>query len=498
MEDPNKIIEEMQSLAKKPYSKTKKRLTTLHDVVQKNIEALKARRDKLITPEYEEYLKQKESEPVAAKLFGPGYEDDLPIQTQPNQIGDTLREHKLVSNIFKKWHTGINQPDYKLAKIASKYPNGAGKITNSEFDALANFVDNPASVYKPVQDEFDDLQNRLFESDGTTLKYDYDPRLLHRYTLLRRRLPTHLMSGPIQPEDFDDVMDDLACKNDIYINYRDKINIIDRMPIEEAKANLGVDNPDELYFSNIHKEVTALSGKIEQYDKSFNMLRSLLEGVLTGDLPEGVDESYFERNKSTISESINEQAEQAKSIAESMRNVSKSDPEIQKAIAEIESKANNLTAINKQYIAYGMDKGMALQLNRDMKAIRNAIKMHAPEIMNALAEYEKQTGVERDLEAEIRSLITYKDYLSLPPAVFEHLPESVKRKCRQLEELMNRLNNVKKIKAAIPEQYKLNASNIPTSSDKSSPKVLNPMLNRGYRLFNKVGMHQSMFNKNFN
>ena len=43
----------------------------------------------------------------------------------------------------------------------------------------------------------------------------------------------------------------------------------------------------------------------------------------------------------------------------------------------------------------------------------------------------------------------------------------------------------------ISQQYKLNASNKPVSEDKASPKVFNPMLNRGYSLFSKVSQHNA-------
>ena len=502
METPEKIIEEIHSLAKKPYSQTKKRMKTLHDTIQDHVYALLSKRKELTTPEYKEYAMKKAADAAQSEAFGLPDDDDLPFIESANQIGSTPREHKLVSSIFRKWHSGINQPDYRLNRLAEKYFTDPSSMTNAEFDKLAEFQDDPSSVYQPVEDELEYLKSRLFDAPGV-LKYNYNPAELHRYELLQRRLPTFLMSGQIQDADLDDVLDELAGRTGIYTNYKGKINTINNMPIEEATTNLELTDPTDLAFSGIHKQITGLNLKIEQYANAYKKLATLLKDVLNGAASEDglIDEEfaeYFETNKPTISESINEQVEEAKSIAESLRNVSKANPEIEKAIAEIESKAQNLSEINKKYITFGMTQGMALQLSRDMREIRKAIQEHAPNIMNGLAEYEKQTGVERNLEEQIRSLMTYKDYLSLPPAAFEHLPESIKRKCRQLEELMNKLNNVKKIKAAIPEQYKLNASKTPTSSDKSSPKVLNPMLNRGYRLFDKVGMHQSMFNKNFN
>lgn len=484
MENPEKIIEELQSLAKKPYSETKKRFQTLHDMMQKNINELKAKRDAMITPKYREYAARKGTDAAQSEAFG--IPDDIPFVEYANQMGDTPREHELVSNIFRKWHTGINQPDYKMNKLAEKYLTDPGKMTSAEFDKIAEFQDNPSSVYQPVQNEIEHLQSRLFDSHGV-LKYNYNPAELHKYKLLQRRLPTFLMSGQIQPEDLDEDLEELATRTDVYTDHEGKTKPITNMPIKEATTNLELTDPTDLAFSDIHDKITSLNGKIDQYKVAFKSIKSLLKDVFTGN----ASPEYLETNKPTISESINEQAEQAKAIAESMRRVAKSDPEIEKAISEIESKAQNISAINKQYIAFGMDKGMAIQLHRDMHEIRKVIKEHTPDIINGLAEYDRQTGLERDLEEQIRSLMTYKDYLKLPPAAFEHLPESIKRKCRQLEELLNKLNNVKKIKAAIPEQYKLNANKTPTSSDKSSPKVFNPMLNRGYSIFNKVAQHNA-------
>lgn len=44
---------------------------------------------------------------------------------------------------------------------------------------------------------------------------------------------------------------------------------------------------------------------------------------------------------------------------------------------------------------------------------------------------------------------------------------------------------------SISQKYKLNADNKPVSEDKSTAKVLNPMLTRGYRVFNKVAQHNA-------
>lgn len=126
-----------------------------------------------------------------------------------------------------------------------------------------------------------------------------------------------------------------------------------------------------------------------------------------------------------------------------------------------------------------------------LKKIKHNVETNYKQIMDKLNIYSNSVSAEDALINEIKSLASYEQYTQLPPAIFEQLPEDIKKKCLYLMELKSKLQRQQGKTKNISQKYKINASNKPVSEDKESKKVLNPMLNRGYSIFNKVAQHNA-------
>lgn len=126
-----------------------------------------------------------------------------------------------------------------------------------------------------------------------------------------------------------------------------------------------------------------------------------------------------------------------------------------------------------------------------LKKIKHNVETNYKQIMDKLTIYKDAVSAEDALISEIKSLASYEQYTQLPPAIFEQLPEDIKKKCLYLMELKAKLQKQQGKTKNISQKYKINASNKPVSEDKESAKVLNPMLNRGYAIFNKVAQHNA-------
>jgi hypothetical protein len=126
-----------------------------------------------------------------------------------------------------------------------------------------------------------------------------------------------------------------------------------------------------------------------------------------------------------------------------------------------------------------------------LKKIKHNVETNYKQIMDKLNIYSNAVSAEDALISEIKSLASYETYTQLPPAIFEQLPEDIKKKCLYLMELKAKLQKQQGKTKNISQKYKINASNKPVSEDKESAKVFNPMLNRGYSIFNKVAQHNA-------
>ena len=123
--------------------------------------------------------------------------------------------------------------------------------------------------------------------------------------------------------------------------------------------------------------------------------------------------------------------------------------------------------------------------------VRKNLQNSYKQIMDKLTIYKDAVSAEDALISEIKSLASYEQYTQLPPAIFEQLPEDIKKKCLYLMELKAKLQKQQGKTKNISQKYKINASNKPVSEDKEHAKVFNPMLNRGYAIFNKVAQHNA-------
>lgn len=160
-------------------------------------------------------------------------------------------------------------------------------------------------------------------------------------------------------------------------------------------------------------------------------------------------------------------------------------------ITKLKDDVEQLNEYMKNVGRIAADKSAKKTYLEMLKKIKHNVETNYKQIMDKLNIYSNSVSAEDAIINEIKSLASYEQYTQLPPAIFEELPENIKKKCLYLMELKSKLQNQQGKTKNISKKYKINASNIPTSEDKSSAKVLNPMLNRGYSIFNKISQHNA-------
>lgn len=163
--------------------------------------------------------------------------------------------------------------------------------------------------------------------------------------------------------------------------------------------------------------------------------------------------------------------------------------ELEKNVKQIEDYINDARL-------KGVDAGKLKEHIRLVNKVRKNVRDNYQDILNKLNAYSNSVSAEDAIISEIKSLASYEQYSMLPPSIFEKLPEEIKNKVIRLMELKAKLQKQQGKTKVISNKYKINSSNYPVSSDKESRKVLNPMLTKGYSIFNKVAQH-SAYNSSF-
>lgn len=149
----------------------------------------------------------------------------------------------------------------------------------------------------------------------------------------------------------------------------------------------------------------------------------------------------------------------------------------------------------KDYIsdarAAGVSAGKMVEYTKLVNTVRKNVRDNYQNILNKMQAYSSSVHDEDAIISEIKSLASYEQYTQLPPDIFEKLPENIKSKVMRLMEMKAKLQKQQGKTKNISQKYKINASNKPVSEDKEHAKVFNPMLNRGYSIFNKVAQHNA-------
>ena len=160
-------------------------------------------------------------------------------------------------------------------------------------------------------------------------------------------------------------------------------------------------------------------------------------------------------------------------------------------ITDLETEVKQINDYINDARLKGFKAGEIKKYNDLVDKVRNNVRNHYQDILNKLNAYSNSVSAEDAIINEIKSLASYEQYSQLPPNIFEKLPEDIKSKVMRLMELKAKLQKQQGKTKNISQKYKINASNKPVSEDKEHAKVFNPMLNRGYAIFNKVAQHNA-------
>lgn len=252
-------------------------------------------------------------------------------------------------------------------------------------------------------------------------------------------------------------------------------------------TNLDNINVDELekyltYRVNVAKR---LSDKVKAYKTD-----------LQQQMNEYKDNTSFVTNRKVAIDNRDEFYEIAKPTLETYKELISNysqylTPEV---ISELEKNVQQINDYISDARLKGVTAGQMAEYTRLVNQVRKNVRDNYQNILNKMQAYSNSVSAEDAILNEIKSLASYEQYSQLPPAIFEKLPDEIKNKVMRLMELKAKLQKQQGKTKTISKKYKLNADNHPLSQD--SPKILNPMLNKGYSIHNKIAQH-SAYNASF-
>lgn len=227
---------------------------------------------------------------------------------------------------------------------------------------------------------------------------------------------------------------------------------------------------------------TVVQGRIKRYRTD---LQQQIESYKS-------DDYKFRTDKQIAIDRYDEFYKSAEPVIDAVEELKKYKDQLTPAVM---TKLENEVQQIKDYIndarLKGVDAGKLEEHIKFVNKVRENVRNHYQDILNKLNAYSNSVSAEDAIINEIKSLASYEQYSQLPPDIFERLPEDIKSKVMRLMELKAKLQKQQGKTKNISQKYKINASNKPVSEDKESAKVFNPMLNRGYAIFNKVAQHNA-------
>lgn len=165
-------------------------------------------------------------------------------------------------------------------------------------------------------------------------------------------------------------------------------------------------------------------------------------------------------------------------------------------ITELEKNVKQINDYISDARLKGVSAGKLAEYTRLVNAVRKNVKENYQNILNKMQAYSNSVSAEDAILNEIKSLASYEQYSQLPPEIFEKLPDEIKNKVMRLMELKAKLQKQQGKTKNISKKYKLNAGDKP-STENEKPKILNPMLTKGYSIHNKVAQH-NIYNSAWN
>ena len=428
--------------------------------------------------------------------------------TDYNEEEDSEENSELLKQYFSKMHENINP------------------IFKKQQDIAQNLNKVRIESYNKYNKQFKDDAEKYVKSIGTKVINDTNPELgdiIEEATLIDKQLkPNRIKMLDDSKKYVLKIIDDIKNKSNNrgsnkiietiekdlkrlgYINPEtlDALDSNDKYTkekLEELKAYafpFSLESPDDFKYVDKDKLDDYLTTKINAAEKVHNRLKAYRTD-LQQQLESYKDNSFL-TSKQVAIDRFDEFYKDAEPTLEAYKElISKySEYLTPNVITELE---NNVKQI-KDYIndarLKGVDAGKLKEHIRLVNKVRKNVRDNYQDILNKLNAYSNSVSAEDAIISEIKSLASYEQYSMLPPAIFEKLPDEIKNKVIRLMELKAKLQKQQGKTKNISQKYKINSSNHPVSSDKSYAKILNPMLTKGYSIFNKVAQH-NVYNSSF-
>ena len=168
---------------------------------------------------------------------------------------------------------------------------------------------------------------------------------------------------------------------------------------------------------------------------------------------------------------------------------------------EITGVDNIITGMNKAFIALNnrsitnLSKSVIDEIQKQMQYVKDVITKYGSRLQNKYKLEAKLKNADDKVETlmqELKRNNNIEYLLKLPTNVYEMLPSEVKLACDQYMRKQIELTHAIKARKSIISKKALTQQIEPSKIQ----YVINPMLNKGYSIFNKVAQHNA-YNSSF-
>lgn len=409
--------------------------------------------------------------------------EDARMNEISKQLSDVYKNKSKVSTdlskvITKKYKDEVS-PNYKVDEEGNTYIPRHDRFK----DVFAKLGEQVVADNKDIQDRIDDamemdkaIYNKSKEANNIKSAINVLDKAIEYYNNLRSDPANLTKSSEYR----------LLSRSKIPHAYRGQA-------LQNALAAAGINMNDEGFIDNATPETLAEArDRLEERLQKLYKFKDIRMDLQT-DLTDDINKNFVINVKNIKMDTQKDLEDIAKPTLDAYTELitKYKDYLTPDVITKLKDDVDQLSDYMKDVGRIAADKSAKKTYLDMLKKIKHNVATNYKQIMDKLSIYSNSVSAEDAIINEIKSLASYEQYTQLPPAIFENLPEDIKKKCLYLMELKAKLQRQQGKTKNISQKYKINASSKPVSGDKESAKVLNPMLNRGYSIFNKVAQHNA-------
>ena len=439
------------------------------------------------------------------------------------ELKNTLNDRSIYSDYAKSNSDIINNVVSNTRKTTPTAFNTFSTSKGKDYKTRINFLKD---VKDEIKNSFNDivtpyaLATALDKSQGTNVT-DYMEKHSSYFTL---GIPVGMFKSD-EIKEANEVLDDIV-DNDVDTVVK---SVDTELPKEEPKAELSMSSPSAMFNKNLtkpyspnlsmHYDILMNEYANKNNDLDISTPDSTVDipvstddkndlDISTPDIPvdipvstdaipdsNNVDSATYIKNMQDYLENLKDRKKVIQDILTNNNIITEEE------LNEITGVDKIITGMNKAFIALNnrsitnLSKSVIDEIQKQMQYVKDVITKYGSRLQNKYKLEAKLKNADDKVETlmqELKRNNNIEYLLKLPTNVYEMLPSEVKLACDQYMRKQIELTHAIKARKSIISKKALTQQIEPSKIQ----YVINPMLNKGYSIFNKVAQHNA-YNSSF-